>query len=84
MAHANKKQIALYVSTEENEKITRYSERIGISRQKLLSNIINSGLDDIAALEKYGILAVGVGLRDLLYKFKNEEIEPISSNSETI
>ena len=84
MAHKNKKQIAFYVTEEENEKIDKYSKKIGISRQALLSNILNSGLDDIAALNKYGILAIGVGLRDLLEKFKNKEIESILPENENI
>lgn len=76
MAHANKKQIALYVTEEENEKITEYADKIGISRQKLLSNFINAGLDDLAIMNKFGILAVGVGIRDLAYKIRNKEIDP--------
>jgi hypothetical protein len=76
MAHANKKQVALYLTDEENEKITKYADKIGISRQKLLANMVNAGLDDLAMMEKYGILTIGVGVRDLLYKFKNKEIDP--------
>ena len=85
MAHANKKQVALYVTEEENSKITEYAEKIGISRQKLMSNFINAGLDDLAIMNKYGILAIGVGVRDLAYKIRNKEIDPtlLSNGNET-
>ena len=76
MAHANKKQIALYVTDEEHEKITQYADKIGISRQKLLSNFVNAGLEDLAVMDKFGILAVGVGIRDLAYKIRHNEIDP--------
>lgn len=76
MAHANRKQIALYVTDEEHEKITKYAEKIGISRQKLLSNMINTSLDELDAMDRYKILGIGVGLRDLLYKIKFNMIDP--------
>lgn len=78
MAHADKKQMALYVTPEQHEKITKYAKKIGISRQKLLENILGNGLDDLALLEKSGILAIGVGVRDLAYKIRNKEIDPSS------
>ena len=76
MAHANRKQISLFVTDDELEKLGRYSKKIGISRQKLLENILAGGLEDLGSLEKYGILAIGVGVRDLLYKIRNKEIDP--------
>lgn len=76
MAHAKKKQIALYVTDEQHEKIVKYADKIGISRQKLLENILTNGLDDLAILEKSGILSIGVGIRDLAYKLRHKEIDP--------
>ncbi|SDE61468.1 hypothetical protein [Desulfuromonas thiophila] len=78
MAHAKKKQIALYVTDEQHEKISKYADKIGISKQKLLENILSNGLDDLAILEKSGILAIGVGIRDLAYKIRHKEIDPAS------
>ena len=75
MAHSNKKQIALYVTDEQHEKIINYADKIGISRQKLLSNFVDSALDDLAVLDKFGILAIGVGIRDLAYKIRHKEID---------
>lgn len=76
MAHADKKQMALYVTPEQHEKIIKYAKKIGISRQKLLENILANGLEDLALLQKSGILAIGVGVRDLAYKIRNKEIDP--------
>ena len=84
MTQEKKKQVALYLTENENEKISMYSEKIGITRQQLMSNLINTGLDELKAMEKYGILAVGVGVRDLLYKLKAKGISPDSLSSGTI
>ena len=79
-----KKQVALYLTEEENEKISIYSKKIGVTRQQLMSNLINTGLDELKAMEKYGILAIGVGVRDLLYSLKNKGITPGVLKDETI
>ena len=76
MAHANKKQVALYLEEKEIEKIAMYADKIGISRQKLMHNLIKAGLDDLAMMDKFGIITIGTGVRDLLYKIKNKEIDP--------
>ncbi len=83
MAHADRKQISLFVTDDQLEKLNKYSKKIGISRQNLLENIIKGGLDDIGVLNKCGIIAVGVGLRDLAYKIRHKEIDPsVLSGSE--
>ena len=78
MAHANKKQISLFLTDEELEKLNKYSKEIGISRQKLLENLLGIGLDELEAMKKYGLLAVGVGIRDLVDKLKKKGIDPAS------
>ena len=87
MAHADRKQISLFVTDEQLDKLNKYSKKIGISRQNLLENILKGGLEDIGVLNKCGIIAVGVGLRDLAYKIRHKEIDPSvlsgSENTET-
>lgn len=49
MAHANKKHIPIYVTEDEHRQIIEHSEKLGLSRQKLLSRILNHGLARLAA-----------------------------------
>ena len=75
MAHANRKRVALYLTDEEISKISMYADEIGVSKQQLLANLINTGLDDLALLKKSGLLMIGKGFRNLVYKLRNKEIE---------
>jgi len=76
MAHANRKQISLFVTEEELEKLNKYSKEIGISRQKLLENLLGIGFDELEAIRKYGLLSIGLGVRALVRKLKNKGIDP--------
>lgn len=81
MAHVNKKRAGLYLSPENDEKISNYAEELGISKQKLMENLIDSGLDDLALLKRTGFLAIGKGFRDLVYKLRKEG-ESVKDSSE--
>ena len=76
MAHANRKQISLFVTEEELEKLNKYSKEIGISRQKLLENLLGIGFDELEAIKKYGLLSIGLGVRALVRKLKKSGIDP--------
>jgi cell division protein ZapA (FtsZ GTPase activity inhibitor) len=74
MAHANRKQFTIYLTDEQNEKITKYAKKMDVSKQRLMSNLIDIGLDEVATLNKLGFLAIGITVRDLLDKIK--KIDP--------
>ena len=78
MTQEKKKQVALYLTDAQNDTITEYANKVGVTRQKLMSNMIDNGIDELKAMERYGILAVGVGVRDLLYKLKAKGVTPES------
>lgn len=79
MAHANKKQIALYVTAEQDEKITMHAKDIGVSKQKLLSNLVDTGLDDLDLLKKSGLLMIGKGFRNLVDRIRSGDISSVNS-----
>lgn len=47
------------------EDLTKYSHQLGLSRNQLIENMIDSGLDDLKVLEKSGALSFGVVIRDM-------------------
>lgn len=75
MAHANRKRVALYLTDKQIEKISMYSEELDISKQQVMSNIIDVGLDDLALLKRTGFLMIGKGFRNLVYKLRKTEFE---------
>jgi len=79
MAHANRKPITVYLTDEEREQLTHYAKKIGISRQKLIANLVDTGLDDLKLMECFGILTIGKGVRDLLYKMKMEGVDSLNA-----
>lgn len=61
-----KKNIVVYLSVSEIERLTKYAGILKISRNALIKNLLNNGMDDLAVLHRLGVLRVGVSVRDLL------------------
>ncbi len=79
MAHADRKQFSIYLTDEQNEKITKYSKKLNVSKQKMMSNLLDIGLDEVAVLNKLGFLALGVRVRDLAHKIKKVDPDKLDS-----
>ncbi len=79
MAHADRKQFTIYLTEEQNEKITKYAKKIDVSKQKMMSNLLDIGLDEVAALNRLGFLGLGVRVRDLVNKLKNVDPDTLDS-----
>lgn len=45
-------------------ELDRYAEKLGISRNQLMENLLATGLDDLRLLEKTGALKLGTIIRD--------------------
>ncbi len=45
MAHRYKKQVALYLTEAEIEKISIFAEKYGVSRTRLMSSLIIGGME---------------------------------------
>jgi len=53
-----KKELKTYVKTELFNEVDRIAEILGISRSKMVGNLINAGMDDAKLLERLGILKI--------------------------
>ncbi len=79
MAHADRKQFSIYLTDEQNEKITKYAKKLDISKQRMMSNLLDIGLEDVAVLDKMGVLFLGARVRDLVHKIKNVDPDKLES-----
>jgi len=52
-----------------------YAEKMGLSRNQLMNNLILIGLEDLAVLRKLGLIRVGVGIRNLIDSVRDEREE---------
>lgn len=63
----------LRISQTQADELDYYANKIGLSRNQLLTNIITVELENLLVLDKLGILRLGVGLRDLLDFARNQD-----------
>lgn len=63
----------LRISQTQADDLDYYANKIGLSRNQLLTNIITVELENLLVLDKLGILRLGVGLRDLLDFARNQD-----------
>mgnify|MGYP000440780050 CR=1 FL=1 len=63
----------LRITHKQASDLDYYANKMGLSRNQLLTNLISVELDDLALLDKLGILRIGAGLRDLLALAKNQD-----------
>ena len=64
-------QRSIYLNREKFNLLDAYAKKIGISRNQLMENLIESGLEDLKLMEKTGLLLIGVGINDLIQKLRN-------------
>lgn len=58
-----KKRITLDFEAATIERLDGYAKKVGVSRQKLISNLLEAGLDDLAVMDHLGVLLAGRGFR---------------------
>jgi len=57
------------------DDLDMYAEKMGLSRNKLMNNLIELDLGDLALLNSLGLLTFGAGLRNLLSRAEQEQDE---------
>lgn len=63
------------------EKLDYFAKKMGLTRSQLLRNLIACEIDDLALLDKFGILRLGAGVRDLLTLSRNQDdLELLETN----
>lgn len=63
----------LRITQKQADELDYYANKIGLSRNQLLVNVINVELENLLILDKLGILRVGAGIRDLLDFARNQD-----------
>jgi len=57
------------------DQVDRYADKMGLSTNQLINNLVDVGLDDLRLLNTVGLLVVGRGVRDLVDKIRHGEIK---------
>lgn len=71
---SDKTTITFRVDPQNLKKVDRYAKKMGLSRNQLLNNLVDVGLDDLRVLDAVGILVVGKGIKDLVGKIRSGEV----------
>jgi len=70
-----RKTFSVRLPVQQAQEVERYAEKMGLSSNQLLNNVIAVGLDDLRLLNSVGLLVVGRGVRDLVEKIRHGEIK---------
>lgn len=72
-------QISIRLTTEQLDRAQKLADKAGITRHKLLQNIVNTGIDTIEDLDSVGILGLTIFVNNVekYWKglFKKKEID---------
>lgn len=66
-------QTNLRTSKQLNAKIERYAKKLGLSKNQLMNNLLEAGLEDLRILEAVGLLQIGIGIRSLTEMVRDRE-----------
>jgi hypothetical protein len=65
MTESKKKNLTVWVDPELLEVADRLAERAGITRAKLLENILDVGIRELMAFEKWGVFRFSLVIRNV-------------------
>ncbi len=70
MTQTKKKNLTVWVDPELLEVADRLAERAGITRAKLLENILDVGIRELMGFEKWGVFTFALVIRNVKDKLK--------------
>lgn len=56
---------------EMSDKLDYYAEKMGLSKNQLMVNLLSCEIDELAVLDKLGVLRFGSGVRNLLEAYRS-------------
>jgi len=78
-------QTTLRITHDQADKLDYYSNKMGLSRNQLLTNMISVSLDDLKLLDNLGLLRLGAGVRELFNLAKNsDDLDLINSGGQHV
>jgi len=60
------------------DQLDKYADKMGLSRNQLINNLLTIGLDDLKTLDRMGLIRLGYGLRTMIEKLREPsgEMQP--------
>jgi len=55
------------------EKLDYLANKMGLSRNQLMNNLLTLGADDLLTLDKLGLIRFGVGVRSVMEKLHDQD-----------
>ena len=65
-------QIAITINADTLKEIDNLSEKLGINRSRLISNIVEMGVCDVKLLERVGLIDLAKSVREFQRLLKKE------------
>jgi len=59
------------------KQLDKYADKMGLSRNQLINNLLTIGVDDLRTLDRLGMLRIGVGIRTLIERMREPDEEPL-------
>jgi len=66
------KETILRTTEQRLDRLAIYADKMGMSRNQLMNNILEIGLEELDMMNRLGLLRVGVGLRSLFMEKKDQ------------
>jgi len=59
------------------EALDKLAAKMELSRNQLMNNLLVCGVEDLQAMDRLGLIKVGVGVRNLLDRLREPEQQPL-------
>ena len=56
---------------EMSDKLDYYAKKMGLSKNQLMVNLLACELDELAVMDKLGLIRLGSGVRNLIDNYRN-------------
>lgn len=71
----DKKAVTIWISKEMVERIDRLAKKGDLTRSKLLSNVIEVGVEELEIMDKTGIWAMAKIFEDIRQRLRKRKLE---------
>ena len=71
----DRQEFSLRLEKTQVKQLDLYAKKLGISRNQLISKLLDIGLDDVRLLDSVGLLMIGKGVRSLVLKIRDGDLK---------
>lgn len=65
----NKQQFTIMLQPTVIKEVDRLAEKAGLTRSQFVGNLVGIGLDEVKAMERWGVFKMAILSRDIMEKF---------------